>query len=60
MAAEVEGRSLSPRIPELRDLLAATVGDTAAFSRALRQSLDPYREIGASGRAERPGREVAA
>ena len=53
MAAEVEGRSLSPRIPELRDRLAAAVGDTAAFSRALRQSLDPYREIGASGHAGR-------
>jgi len=49
----IEGRSLSPRVLELRGRLAAALGDAAASERALREALDLYREIGATGHAKR-------
>ena len=60
LVALVEGRSLSPRILELRGRLAAALGDTAASEQALREALDLYRDIGATGHAERLAREIAA
>jgi hypothetical protein len=60
LVASVEGRSLSPRILELRGRLAAALGDAPGSERALREALDLYREIGASGHAKRLGREIAA
>jgi hypothetical protein len=38
---------------ELRGRLAAALGDATASDQSLRQALDLYREIGASGHAER-------
>jgi tetratricopeptide (TPR) repeat protein len=58
LVASVEGRSLSPRILELRGRLAAALGDTAASVQALRDALDLYREIGATGHAERLARAI--
>ena len=60
LVALIEGRSLSPRILELRGRLAAALGETAASKQILREALDLYREIGAIGHAERLGREIAA
>jgi hypothetical protein len=54
------GRVLSPRILELRGRLAAALGDAPASDRTLRQALDVYREIGATGHAERLARELAS
>ena len=59
LVASIAGRSLSPRILEMRGRLAATLGDAPASDRALRQALEVYREIGATGHAERLGRELA-
>ncbi len=53
LVASIEGRSLSPRILELRGRLAAALGDIAASEQALRDALDLYREIGATGHAGR-------
>ena len=44
---------VTPRILELRGRLAAALGDAPAADRTLRQALELYREIGASGHAER-------
>ena len=60
LVAEVEGRSLSPRILELRGRCAAALGDTGAAERALSEALDIYGEIGATGHAERLSHEIAA
>jgi hypothetical protein len=60
LVALVEGHSLSPRILELRGRLAAALGDAPVADRALREALDLYREIGATGHVERLGREIAA
>lgn len=60
LVALVEGRSLSPRILELRGRLAAALGDAPGAGQALRQALDFYREIGATGHAERLAQEIAA
>jgi class 3 adenylate cyclase/tetratricopeptide (TPR) repeat protein len=60
LVESIAGRSLSPRILELRGRLATTLGDAAASERLLRQALDLYRAIGAMGHAERLGREVGA
>jgi hypothetical protein len=51
--------SLSPRILEMRGRVAQAFGDATASDHALRQALDLYREIGASGHAERLMRELA-
>jgi hypothetical protein len=56
LVTAIEGRSLSPRILELRGRLAAALGDTPASEQALRDALDLYREIGATGHADRLGR----
>ena len=56
----IAGRALSPRILELRGRLAAALGDAPAFDRALRQALELYRAIGATGHAERLARELGA
>jgi len=60
LVALIEGRSLSPRILELRGRLAVALGDAPGAGQMLRQSLDLYREIGATGHAERLAREIAA
>jgi len=52
------GRVLSPRILELRGRLAATLGDAEAAGQVLRSALVVYREIGATGHAERLAREL--
>jgi hypothetical protein len=60
LVASIEGRSLSPRILELRGRLAAALGDTAASEQTLREALDLYRVIGATGHAARLAREISA
>jgi tetratricopeptide (TPR) repeat protein len=60
LVSSIEGRSLSPRILELRGRLAASLGDTPASERTLREALDLYRMIGATGHADRLAREIAA
>ena len=60
LVALVEGRSLSPRILELRGRLAAALGDAAGSERALREAPDLYREIGAAGHAARLRTEIGA
>ena len=58
LVESIEGRSLSPRILEMRGRLATTLGDAAASERLLRQALDLYRAIGATGHAARLAKEV--
>ncbi len=58
LVESIEARSLSPRILEKRGRLAAALGDAPASNRALQQALDLYRDIGASGHAERLAREL--
>jgi adenylate cyclase len=58
LVTAIEGRSLSPRILELRGHLAAALGDAPGSERALRAALDLYREIGAAGHAERLEQEI--
>src|SRR5262249_47868647 len=60
LAASIEGSALSPRIVELRGRLAAAVGDAPSSDRTLREALDLYRAIGATGHAERLARELGA
>jgi hypothetical protein len=60
LVASIEGRALSPRILELRGRLAAAVGDAPSSDRTLREALDLYRAIGATGHAERLARELDA
>jgi tetratricopeptide (TPR) repeat protein len=60
LVESIEGRSLSPRILEVRGRLAAALGDAPASGRTLRQALDLYRAIGATGHAERLAREIGA
>jgi hypothetical protein len=59
LVESVEARSLSPRILELRGRLASALGDAPASGRVLRQALDLYRAIGATGHADRLARELA-
>jgi class 3 adenylate cyclase len=59
LVASIAARSLSPRILEMRRRLAAALGDPAAAERALREALDLYRAIGATGHAARLARELA-
>jgi class 3 adenylate cyclase/tetratricopeptide (TPR) repeat protein len=60
LVESIEGRALSPRILEMRGRLAAALGDAPASDRALRQALELYRAIGATGHAERLARELGA
>jgi tetratricopeptide (TPR) repeat protein len=60
LATSIEGHALSPRILELRGRQAAAVGDAPSSGRTLREALDLYRTIGATGHAERLGRELHA
>jgi class 3 adenylate cyclase/tetratricopeptide (TPR) repeat protein len=60
LVESIAGRSLSPRILETRGRLAGALGDAPASDRALRQALDLYRAIGATGHAERLAREIGA
>src|SRR5262245_49527683 len=58
LVASIEGRARSPRILELRGRLAAAVGDAPSSDRTLREALDLYRAIGATGHAERLARKA--
>jgi tetratricopeptide (TPR) repeat protein len=60
LVESIEGRSLSPRILEMRGRLAAVLGDAQASDRALRQAVELYRAIGATGHAQRLAREIGA
>src|SRR5262249_4993526 len=60
LVESIEGRSLSPRILEMRGRLAAALGDAPASGRALREALELYRTIGATGHAERLARQLGA
>jgi hypothetical protein len=60
LVASIEGSALSPRILELRGRLAAAVGDAPSSDPTLREALDLYRAIGATGHAERLARELDA
>lgn len=58
LVESIAGRSLSPRILEQRGRLAAALGDVLAANRTLREALDLYRAIGATGHAERLATEL--
>jgi tetratricopeptide (TPR) repeat protein len=58
LVESIAARALSPRILELRGRLASALGDAPASDRALRQALELYRAIGATGHAERLAREL--
>jgi tetratricopeptide (TPR) repeat protein len=58
LVESTEGRALSPRILEMRGRLAAALADARASDRALRQALELYRAIGATGHAKRLAREL--
>jgi hypothetical protein len=60
LVESIAGRALSPRILEQHGRLAAALGDAPASHSALREALDLYRAIGATGRAERLARELGA
>ena len=60
LVASIEGSALSPRILELRGRLAAAVGDAPSSDQTLREALNLYRTIGATGHAERLARELDA
>ena len=55
----IAGRTLSPRILETRGRLADALGDAPGAERALRDALDRYRAIGATGNAARLARTLA-
>ena len=60
LVASIEGSALSPRILELRGRLAAALGDAPSSDRTLREALERYRAIGATGHAERLAQELNA
>jgi tetratricopeptide (TPR) repeat protein len=60
LVASIEGRALSPRILELRGRLATALGDAPSSDRMMREALDLYRAIGATGHADRLARELGA
>ena len=60
LVESIEARSLSPRILEIRGRVAHALGDAPASDRAVREALDLYRSIGATGHAERLARELAS
>src|SRR4029450_7219327 len=51
LVTSIEGIALSPRILELRGRLAAAVGDAPSSDRTLREALDLYRALRATGHA---------
>jgi adenylate cyclase len=53
-------RLLSPRIVERRARLAAALGDANSSDRALREALELYRSIGATGHAARLSAELVS
>jgi class 3 adenylate cyclase/tetratricopeptide (TPR) repeat protein len=55
----IEGLALMPRILEMRGRLADALGDAPASEQSLRDALDLYDSIGATGHAERLARELA-
>jgi tetratricopeptide (TPR) repeat protein len=57
---QVEGRALMPRLLEMRGRLADTLGDSTTAEQLLREALDLYGTIGATGHAERLGRALGA
>jgi len=59
LVESISARSLAPRILEMRARLSNALGDAAAGEQALRRALDSYREIGATGHAERVARELS-
>jgi tetratricopeptide (TPR) repeat protein len=59
LVESIDGRSLSPRILEMRGSLAAVLGDVPASDKMLQQALELYRAIGAKGHAQRLAREIA-
>jgi hypothetical protein len=60
LVESIAGRALSPRILEKRGHLATALGDAPASDGALRQALDLYRAIGATGHAERFTQEISS
>ena len=60
LVESIAGRALSPRILEMRGRLAAALGDASVSDRALRQALELYRAITATGHAARLERELGA
>ncbi len=60
LVESIAGRALSPRIVELRGRLAVALADAPASDRLMRQALELYRAIGATGHAERLARELGA
>ena len=60
LVVSTEGSALSPGILEVRGRLAATFGDAPSSDRTLREALDLYRAIGATGHAERLAPELDA
>ena len=60
LVESIAARSLSPRILELRGRLAATIDRGADSDRLLRDALDLYRTIGATGHAQRLAKEIGA
>ena len=59
LVEKTAGRALSPRILELRGRLAAARGDAKGGDALLREALDLYRAMGATGHAARLARELA-
>ena len=60
LLALIQGRSLMPRVMELRGRLAAALADTPAANLSLQEALDLYRAIEATGHAARLAREIGA
>jgi class 3 adenylate cyclase/tetratricopeptide (TPR) repeat protein len=58
LVESIAGRSLSPRILEMRGRLAALLDDDTAAKSAFQKAVDIYREIGAKGHAERLARKI--
>jgi hypothetical protein len=58
LVESINGRALSPRILEVRGHLAASLGDTPVSDAVLRQALELYRAIGATGHAQRLAKEL--
>jgi len=56
--AETPKHLADTRILEMRGRLAAALADAPASDRLMRQALELYRAIGATGHAERLGREL--
>jgi hypothetical protein len=59
LVEETGGRSREPLIHEERAELARLTGDDATYQRELREAHRLFTEMGATGHAERVGRELA-